>query len=145
MYILKCKTYIVKCHIIFHKQWQDSSRIRSLCISVTLSNMLLKTWPTYWSNNDSVTRSSTLCIVSFSRTFATNRAYTTSWILARADLLWVDNWHSERRTCLITVTCNKLLTVIILLSHVWACVAKRRHWLGEEMYGIWGGGLQTKR
>ena len=28
---------------------------------------------------------------------------------------------------------------------VWACAAKRRHWLGEEMYGIWGGGLQTKR
>jgi len=27
----------------------------------------------------------------------------------------------------------------------WACAAKRRHWLGEEMYGIWGGGLQTKR
>jgi len=27
---------------------------------------------------------------------------------------------------------------------VWACVGKRRHWLGEEMYGIWGGGLQTK-
>jgi len=27
---------------------------------------------------------------------------------------------------------------------VWACAAKRRHWLGEEMYGIWGGGLQTK-
>jgi len=23
---------------------------------------------------------------------------------------------------------------------VWACAAKRRHWLGEEMYGIWGGG-----
>ena len=22
---------------------------------------------------------------------------------------------------------------------------ERRHWLGEEMYGIWGGGLQTKR
>ena len=26
----------------------------------------------------------------------------------------------------------------------WACVVKRRHWLGEDMYGIWGGGLQTK-
>jgi len=26
---------------------------------------------------------------------------------------------------------------------VWTCVAKRRLWLGEEMYGIWGGGLQT--
>jgi len=26
----------------------------------------------------------------------------------------------------------------------WSCVAKRRRWLGEEMYGIWGGGLQTK-
>jgi len=20
---------------------------------------------------------------------------------------------------------------------VWACTAKRRHWLGEDMYGIW--------
>jgi len=28
---------------------------------------------------------------------------------------------------------------------VWACAVKRRHWLGEEMYGIWGGGLQIKR
>jgi len=28
---------------------------------------------------------------------------------------------------------------------VWAFAAKRRHWLDEEMYGIWGGGLQTKR
>jgi len=28
---------------------------------------------------------------------------------------------------------------------VWAGVAKRRHWLGEEMYGIWGGGLRTKK
>ena len=24
-------------------------------------------------------------------------------------------------------------------------VAKRRHWFGEKMYGIWGGGLQSKR
>jgi len=24
-------------------------------------------------------------------------------------------------------------------------VEKRRHWLGEEKYGIWGGGLQTNR
>jgi len=31
------------------------------------------------------------------------------------------------------------------VAMVWACVTKRRHWLGEEMYGIWGGGLQTKR
>jgi len=30
------------------------------------------------------------------------------------------------------------------VAMVWACAAKRRHWLGEEMYGIWGGGLQTK-
>jgi len=27
------------------------------------------------------------------------------------------------------------------VAMVWACAAKRRHWLGEEMYGIWGGGL----
>jgi len=27
----------------------------------------------------------------------------------------------------------------------WACVAKRRQWLDEEVYGMWGGGLQTKR
>ena len=24
-------------------------------------------------------------------------------------------------------------------------VLRKEHWLGEEMYGIWGGGLQTKR
>jgi len=30
------------------------------------------------------------------------------------------------------------------VAMVWACAAKRRHWLGEEMYGIWGGGLPTK-
>ena len=28
---------------------------------------------------------------------------------------------------------------------VWVCVAKRRYCLGEEMYGIGSGGLQTKR
>jgi len=28
---------------------------------------------------------------------------------------------------------------------VWACVVKRKHWLGEEMYGVWSGGLQTRR
>jgi len=27
------------------------------------------------------------------------------------------------------------------VAMVWACVVKRRHWLDEEMYGIWGGGL----
>jgi len=31
------------------------------------------------------------------------------------------------------------------VAMVWACAAKRRHWLGEKMYGIWGGWLQTKR
>ena len=31
------------------------------------------------------------------------------------------------------------------VAMVWACAATRRHWLGEEVYGIWGGGLQTKR
>ena len=28
---------------------------------------------------------------------------------------------------------------------VWVCVAKRRWWLGEEMYGAWSRGPQTKR
>jgi len=28
---------------------------------------------------------------------------------------------------------------------VWACAAKRRQWLGEEMYGVWSLGRQTKR
>jgi len=27
---------------------------------------------------------------------------------------------------------------------VWACAAKRRQWLGEEMYGVWNGGCQAK-
>jgi len=31
------------------------------------------------------------------------------------------------------------------VSMVWACVSKRRHWLGEEMHGVWSGALQTKR
>ena len=31
------------------------------------------------------------------------------------------------------------------VAMVWVCVAKTRHWLVEEMYGIWGGGLQIKR
>jgi len=31
------------------------------------------------------------------------------------------------------------------VAMVWECVAKRRDCLGEEMYGIYGGGLQTKR
>ena len=26
------------------------------------------------------------------------------------------------------------------VAMVWACVAKRRHWLSEKMYGIWGEG-----
>jgi len=28
---------------------------------------------------------------------------------------------------------------------VWVCVSKRRHWLGEETYGVWSGGCQAKR
>ena len=28
---------------------------------------------------------------------------------------------------------------------VWACAAKRRWWLGEEMHGVWSRGSQTKR
>ena len=28
---------------------------------------------------------------------------------------------------------------------VWACAAKRRQWLGKEMYGVWSGGYQAKR
>jgi len=28
---------------------------------------------------------------------------------------------------------------------VWECVAKRRYWLAEEIYGVCIGGLQTKR
>jgi len=27
---------------------------------------------------------------------------------------------------------------------VWTCAVKRRHWLGEEMQGIWGGGRAPK-
>ena len=27
---------------------------------------------------------------------------------------------------------------------VWACAAKRRQWLGEEMYGVWNGGCQAR-
>jgi len=30
------------------------------------------------------------------------------------------------------------------VAMVWH-VLRKRHWLGEEVYGIWGGGLQTKR
>jgi len=28
---------------------------------------------------------------------------------------------------------------------VWACVPKSRQWLGEELFGVWNGGFQTKR
>jgi len=28
---------------------------------------------------------------------------------------------------------------------VWACAAKRRQSLGEDMYGVWSRGWQTKR
>jgi len=31
------------------------------------------------------------------------------------------------------------------VAMVWAYAVKRRHWLGEEMYRIWIGGLQVKR
>jgi len=31
------------------------------------------------------------------------------------------------------------------IGMVWACVAKRRQWLGEDVYGVWSGGFQTKR
>jgi len=26
----------------------------------------------------------------------------------------------------------------------WACVAKRRQWLGEEMYAVWSGGFRPR-
>ena len=35
--------------------------------------------------------------------------------------------------------------MVLHVAKVWACVAKRRHWLGEEMYGVWSGKFQTKR
>jgi len=27
----------------------------------------------------------------------------------------------------------------------WACVAKRRQWLGKEIYGVWSGGCHAKK
>jgi len=27
---------------------------------------------------------------------------------------------------------------------VWACAAKRRQWLGEELYGVWSGGARPR-
>jgi len=33
----------------------------------------------------------------------------------------------------------------VAMLWAWACVAKRRQWLGEEMYGVWSGGFQIKR
>ena len=48
-------------------------------------------------------------------------------------------------TAAITLKITQLCFPAKQVAMVWACAAKRRHWLGEEMYGIWGGGLQTKR
>jgi len=31
------------------------------------------------------------------------------------------------------------------VAMVWACAARRGHWLGEEVCGVWGGGLRTRR
>jgi len=35
-----------------------------------------------------------------------------------------------------------LSTTAKQVALVWACVAKRRQWLVEEMYGVWIGGCQ---
>jgi len=37
---------------------------------------------------------------------------------------------------------NGWMCVVLL---VWACAAKKRWWLGEEMYGVWSWGSKTKR
>jgi len=40
---------------------------------------------------------------------------------------------------------HNIATTAKQFAMLWACVAKRRQWLGEEMYGLWSGGLQTKK
>jgi len=43
------------------------------------------------------------------------------------------------------MTYGNLDTTAKQVALVWACVAKRRQWLGEEIYTLWSRGCQTKR
>jgi len=39
---------------------------------------------------------------------------------------------------------HNLGTTAKQVAMVWACAAKKRQWLGEEMYGVWSGRCQAK-
>jgi len=45
--------------------------------------------------------------------------------------------------CTRTYVCS-LGTTAKQVGMVWACVAKRRQWLGEERYGVWCGGFRAR-
>jgi len=51
-----------------------------------------------------------------------------------------DAWKEN----LTTTTTTTTTTTAAVSAMVWACVAKRRQWLGVDMYGAWSRGFQTK-
>jgi len=52
--------------------------------------------------------------------------------------LQVKSWETRIRWHNLGITAKQV-------ALVWTCVAKRSQWLGEETYGVWSGGCQTKR
>jgi len=72
--------------------------------------------------------------------------YTVSW-QANAGAILTDNGNGlvylTGCVCVCRYRWYNLGTTAKQVAMVWACVAKRTHWLGKEMYGIWGGGLPT--
>jgi len=50
--------------------------------------------------------------------------------------------HSQ---LLVQVICSALFLSVTAKQVAWACVAKRRSWLVEEMYIVWSRGFQIKR
>jgi len=54
--------------------------------------------------------------------------------------LQVKGWERETR-----IRWNNFGITAKQVAMVWARAAKRRQWLGEEMYGVWSGWCQAKR